>query len=83
MANVITMIIAGQTFAQGLISMGAINALIDGSKGLGFGAMAMMLVMVAIIGVSAVVMGSGNAPFFAFAKTYSCCCEDTPVLLRY
>lgn len=67
MANVITMIIAGQTFAQGLISMGAINALIDGSKGLGFGAMAMMLVMVAIIGVSAVVMGSGNAPFFAFA----------------
>ncbi len=26
MANVITMIIAGQTFAQGLISMGAINA---------------------------------------------------------
>lgn len=67
MANVITLVVAGQTFAKGLISMGAINTLIDGSKGLGFGPMAMMLVMVAIIAVSAVVMGSGNAPFFAFA----------------
>lgn len=67
MANVITLVIAGQTFAQGLISMGSINTLIEGSKDLGFGPMAMMLVMVAIIAVSAVVMGSGNAPFFAFA----------------
>lgn len=67
MANVITLIIAGQTFAQGLLSMGTINTLIEGSKGLGFGPMAMMLVMVAIIGFSAIVMGSGNAPFFAFA----------------
>ena len=47
--------------------MGAITTLIDGSKNLGFGPMAMMLVMVAIIAVSAIVMGSGNAPFFAFA----------------
>ena len=67
MANVITLVVAGQTFAKGLLSMGAINTLIDGSKGLGFGPMSMMLVMVAIIAVSAVVMGSGNAPFFAFA----------------
>lgn len=67
MANVITLIVAGQTFAKGLISMGTINVLIDGSKSLGFGPMAMMLVMVAIIAVSAIVMGSGNAPFFAFA----------------
>lgn len=67
MANVITLIVAGQTFAQGLISMGTISAMIDGSKDLGFGPMSMMLVMVAIIAVSAIVMGSGNAPFFAFA----------------
>lgn len=67
MANVITLVVAGQTFAKGLVSMGAINTLIDGSKGLGFGPMSMMLVMVAIIACSAVVMGSGNAPFFAFA----------------
>ncbi len=67
MANVITLIVAGQTFAQGLISMGSIGTLIDGSKSLGFSPMAMMLVMVAIIAISSVVMGSGNAPFFAFA----------------
>ena len=47
--------------------MGTINALISGSQGFGFGPMAMMLVMVAIITFSAIVMGSGNAPFFAFA----------------
>ncbi len=67
MANVITLILAGQVFAKGLLTMGTITSFIEGSKGLGFGPMAMMLVMVAIIGVSAVVMGSGNAPFFAFA----------------
>ena len=33
MANVITLIVAGQTFAQGLLSMGTINALISGSQG--------------------------------------------------
>ncbi|MFQ9522389.1 MAG: hypothetical protein ACLR2G_01450 [Phascolarctobacterium faecium] len=32
--------------------------------------MAMMLVMVAIITFSAIVMGSGNAPFFAFAAQH-------------
>ena len=54
MANVITLVVAGQTFAKGLLSMGAINTLIDGSKDLGFGPMSMMLVMVAIIAVSAI-----------------------------
>jgi DcuC family C4-dicarboxylate transporter len=67
MANVVTLIIAGQTFAKGLISLGTIKAMIEGSQGLGFGPMSMMLVMVAIIAGSAIVMGSGNAPFFAFA----------------
>ena len=67
MANVVTLIVAGQAFAKGLMAMGTINAVINGSKSLGFGPMAMMVVMVAIISVSAIVMGSGNAPFFAFA----------------
>ncbi len=67
MANVITLIVAGQTFAKGLISMGVISTLVEGSKNLGFSPMAMMLVMVAIIAGSSIVMGSGNAPFFAFA----------------
>ena len=67
MANVVTLIVAGQVFAQGLMSMGVIDTLIKSSQKAGFSPMLMMIVMVAIISVSAIVMGSGNAPFFAFA----------------
>ncbi len=67
-AKVVTLIVAGQTFAQGLISVGAIDTLISGAQSLGYGANIMIIVMTAIISVSAVVMGSGNAPFFAFAS---------------
>lgn len=67
MANVVTIIVAGRVFAKGLMTMGAIDTLITSSQNLGLGAMFMMIVMVAIISVSAIVMGSGNAPFFAFA----------------
>lgn len=84
MANVITLIVAGQTFAKGLLCLGTINAMIDGSKDLGFGPMAMMLVMVAIIAGSAIVMGSGNAPFFAFAALTPAVAASTglhPVLM--
>ena len=67
MANVVTLIVAGQVFAQGLMSMGVIDTLIKSSQSAGFSPMLMMIVMVAIIAVSSIVMGSGNAPFFAFA----------------
>ena len=66
-ATVITLIVAGQMFAEGLIKIGAINAMIVSAQSLGLGATAMILVMTAIIAVSAIIMGSGNAPFFAFA----------------
>ena len=68
MANVVTLIVAGETFARGLMVSGMIDALISGTQSSGFGAIALSLVMIAIIGVCAVVMGSGNAPFFAFAN---------------
>ena len=67
MANVVTLIVAGQVFAQGLMSMGVIDTLIKSSQNAGFSPMLMMVVMVSIISVSSIVMGSGNAPFFAFA----------------
>ena len=67
MANVITLIVAGETFAKGLMTIGTIDAIIQGAQSSGFGAVGMILVMVGIIAVSSVVMGSGNAPFFAFA----------------
>jgi len=67
MANVITLIVAGQTFAKGLVAIGTIDSIINSAQVSGFGAAGMILVMIGIIAVSAILMGSGNAPFFAFA----------------
>lgn len=67
MANVVTLIVAGETFAKGLQTIGTIDTIINSAQSSGFGGAGMILVMVGIIGVSSIVMGSGNAPFFAFA----------------
>lgn len=66
-ATVVTLIIAGETFAKGLQSLGAIDTLIHGAQAAGFGKDGMIFVMSLIIMLCALVMGSGNAPFFAFA----------------
>lgn len=68
MAAVVTLIVAGETFAKGLMVIGAIDALINASQNSGFGGVGITVVMVSIIAISSVVMGSGNAPFFAFAN---------------
>lgn len=66
-ATVVTLIVAGETFAKGLTSIGAIDTVIKGAQGAGFGAIGMTVVMTGVIVVASIVMGSGNAPFFAFA----------------
>lgn len=66
-ATVVTLIVAGETLAKGITSLGAIDVLIAGTQAAGFGTTAMVFVMSAIIAVSCIVMGSGNAPFFAFS----------------
>lgn len=66
-ALVVTLIVAGETFAKGLTSLGAIDTLINASQATGYGKTAMVLVMSAIIAFSSIIMGSGNAPFFAFS----------------
>ena len=67
MVNVITLIVAGETFAKGLQTIGTIDAIIHGAQVSGFGAAGMILVTTGIIIVCSIIMGSGNAPFFAFA----------------
>ena len=67
MANVITLIVAGETFAKGLTTIGTIDNIIAAAQTSGFGAIGMILVMIAIIVVCSIIMVSGNAPFFAFA----------------
>lgn len=67
MATVVTLIVAGETFAYGLQKIGMMDALIHSAQAAGFGAEGMTIIMTAIIAVSALIMGSGNAPFFAFS----------------
>ncbi|WP_299017955.1 C4-dicarboxylate transporter DcuC [uncultured Photobacterium sp.] len=67
-ANVVTFIVAGQTFAQGLKAIGAINVIVIAAENAGFSPVLMTIVMVLIIMTSAILMGSGNAAFFSFAN---------------
>ncbi|MGF1716056.1 C4-dicarboxylate transporter DcuC [Photobacterium chitinilyticum] len=67
-ANVVTFIVAGQTFAQGLKAIGAINVIVNSAETAGFSPVLMTIVMVLIIMISAILMGSGNAAFFSFAN---------------
>ena len=65
-ATIVTLIVSGEIFAKGLMSIGAIDIIIDACKETGFGPIPMTIVMVLIITVCSIVMGSGNAPFYAF-----------------
>lgn len=65
-ATVVTLIVAGETFAYGLMKIGAIDMIIKGAESSGFGSVGIMLVMTLIVAAAAVVMGSGNAPFYSF-----------------
>jgi DcuC family C4-dicarboxylate transporter len=66
-ATVVTLIIAAETLASGLKSIGAIDTIIKGAQATGFGDHAMILVMQAIVGGAALVTGSGEAAMFSFA----------------
>jgi len=64
--TVVTLIIAADIFASGLISLGFIENLIELSQGIGFGAVGIGIVMTILIFLAAMLTGSGNAAFFAF-----------------
>jgi len=64
--TVVTLIITADIFAKGLISLGFINGLLDLAQNLGLGAIGIGVVMTAMIFLASMLMGSGNASFFAF-----------------
>jgi DcuC family C4-dicarboxylate transporter len=64
--SVVTLIIAADIFASGLIGLGFIDNLIELSQGLGLGAVGIGVVMTVLIFLAAMLTGSGNAAFFAF-----------------
>lgn len=64
--TVVTLIIAADIFAQGLISLGFIDGLISLTQNVGFNAIGISIVMTIMIYLASILMGSGNAAFFAF-----------------
>ena len=65
-ATVVTLIVAGEVFATGLLSTGTVGTLLDVSKDAGAGVVPITIFMQALISVSAVLMGSGDAAIFSF-----------------
>ena len=64
--SVVTLIITADIFAQGLISLGFIEGLLFASQNMGLNAVGIGMVMTLLIFLSSMLMGSGNAAFFAF-----------------
>jgi C4-dicarboxylate transporter, DcuC family len=65
--TVISMIVAGETFAAGLIKIGVVDTLVQAAQGAGLGVHFMVVVMSLLMALAAFLMGSGNATFFSFA----------------
>ena len=65
-ASVILLIVAADIFAKGLISMGFISGLTTTCMRFGLGGAGIGVVMSLMIYLASVLMGSGNAAFFAF-----------------
>lgn len=64
--SVVVLIIAADIFSKGLIALGFIDGLVSISQGLGFGSVGIGIVMTVMIFMASILMGSGNAAFFAF-----------------
>ncbi|CAH8192652.1 C4-dicarboxylate transporter [Vibrio aestuarianus] len=67
-SGVVSLIIAAQTFVVGLQAIGFISGMLGVATHLGFGYTMMVIMLVAIIGVTALMSGSGNAAFFSFSN---------------
>lgn len=65
--SVITLIVAAEIFSGGLISLGFIDALVDGTTTAGFGGTVISVLITIIVFLAAMLMGSGNAAFFSFS----------------
>jgi DcuC family C4-dicarboxylate transporter len=64
--SVVTLVITAGVFAKGLISLGFIQAMIDGAQYLGLGSSLVLVVFTLLVFLSSILMGSGNAAFFSF-----------------
>jgi DcuC family C4-dicarboxylate transporter len=65
-ASVVTLIVSAEFFSKGLISLGFIEALVEGATHLSFSGAIIGIIITVIIFSGAILMGSGNASFFSF-----------------
>lgn len=63
----VSLIVCGQVFASGLLSVGFVDTLISSAQNAGFGVLAIIIFVSLLLAVCAFLMGSGNAAFFSFA----------------
>lgn len=66
-ATVVSLIVAGEVFATGLMKIGAVDAMTSGAQTLGLGVQPLIILFCLVIAGCAFLMGSGNAAFFSFA----------------
>ncbi|MEZ8196590.1 anaerobic C4-dicarboxylate transporter DcuC [Vibrio cortegadensis] len=66
--GVVMLLVAAGVFAQGLMSIGAIDNLIGLAEAAGAGGFALMLLLTGLTVAAAIATGSGNAPFYAFVE---------------
>lgn len=63
----VSLIVCGQVFASGLVSVGFIDTLISFAKDMGVSVLVITIFISILLMISAFLMGSGNAAFFSFA----------------
>jgi len=66
-ASVVSLLVCADIFAQGLQMIGAVGFMIDSVRGAGLDANVMAVIMTLMVGVTAMITGSGVAAFFAFS----------------
>jgi C4-dicarboxylate transporter, DcuC family len=65
--SVVSLLVCADVFAQGLEVVGAVGYMIDSVRNAGFGINVMAVIMTLMVGVTAMITGSGVAAFFAFS----------------
>ena len=66
LTNVVSLVIAGQIFAEGLIQIGFIDTIIEAAQSANLGLVGMAIVLSLVILAAAIVTGSGNAAWLSF-----------------
>jgi DcuC family C4-dicarboxylate transporter len=67
-AKVVTLIVAAECFSTGVKATGLIEQLIGSVQNGGYGSITMVIILALLIGLTALLTGSGNAALFSFAN---------------